>query len=256
MLMEAIEYIRDLAVDSADAKKARVLTDIPGNGTVAVIQHDGELIDRPIPPKLRAHAVDSVRDMIDAARRWKGETGNVIWISADKVVLVIDDADRRETVTLPLVESYVFRRIKQLASNPVLDQTALVRLLRVELRGLVNAAAILTAVRKIKFRQSQAGHSDIQHGNESLGRTIEAEVTGAESIPDSLIVETNLFSNPGLDEMKSVIGLDLEIDVKNQKFLLRPIPDEVEKVTAVHLNGIRDEIENSDLVTEVFFGRP
>jgi hypothetical protein len=58
--------------------------------------------------------------------------------------------------------------------------------LRIDLQGTINRAALLTAVRNIKFRVSDSGASNIQQGNESLGRTIEAEVTGAGDIPNRL----------------------------------------------------------------------
>jgi hypothetical protein len=256
MLREAIEYVRNLADEASDSKQARIVSGIPGDGTAVVIEHGGKLIDRPVPPALRNHNVDSVADLIAAANRWKGAGGNVVWINGKSVVLVIDDADRRAKVTMPLVESAVFQRIKKLAQQPCVDQPTLIRLLRVELRHVIRAAELLTAVRKIKFRSAQSGHSDIQHGNESLGNQIEAEVTGADAIPDSLVVETNLFSNPGLDENKTGIGLDLEIDVKQQKFLLRPIPDEIEKVTAAELALIRAEIETALGDVPIFFGTP
>jgi len=255
MLREALEYVFEQSERATDKGKARKL-DLPGDGRTIVVEHNGQMLERKVPPPLRAHTVDSVADLVDAAHRWKSDAGNVIWISSDRLVLVIDDADRRETVTMPLVESYVFTRIKRLASNPTIDQASLVRLLRVELRGVARATELLTAVRKIKFRQAESGHSDIQHGNESMGRAVEAEVTGADAIPDMLVVDTNLYSNPGLDEHKLAIGLDLEIDVKNQKFLLRPIPDEIEKVTAAQLSAIRDEIEVADAAIPLFFGKP
>jgi hypothetical protein len=253
MLKEAIQHVESLAQRAASAR----VVNIPGDGKTAFVEQNGSLARIPVTPPLRQHTVASVADLVKSAERWEHEEwGNVVWISCDKLVLVIDDSDRRETVTMPLVESYVFSRIKALAKNPVVDQAALVRLLRVDLRGVVNATALLTAVRKLKFRQAESGHADIQHGNESMGRQIEAEVTGADAIPDSLVVETNLYSNPGLDEQKFTIGLDLEIDVKNQRFLLRPVPDEIEKVTAAQLASIRAEIEEADSELPVFFGRP
>jgi hypothetical protein len=112
-------------------------------------------------------------------------------------------------------------------------------------------------VRQIKFRRHESGYSNNQHGNESLGQSVEEEVTGADALPESLVVETNLYSNPGLDQEKSQIGLDLEIDTANRRFFLRPIPDEIEKVTAAQLEQIRAAIiANLGAEMPVFFGHP
>jgi hypothetical protein len=115
---------------------------------------------------------------------------------------------------------------------------------------------LLTAVRSIKFRTSEAGASTIQQGNESLGRTIEAEVTGAGDIPESVLVSCAVFSNPGEREKTFTVGCDLEIVPAEKKFRFRPIPDEIERVTDAALAGIRDRIADTLQDIAVFYGSP
>ena len=58
-----------------------------------------------VPPPLRNHHVDSVDDLLAAAKRWKGASGNVVWIGNERLVLAfegahIDEAKLHETLGL------------------------------------------------------------------------------------------------------------------------------------------------------------
>lgn len=257
MLMEAIQYVFDQGFLKATSALARVLKEVPSDGRTIVIEHAGKLIDRAVPPPLRAHSVDSVNDLVNAAKRWT--TDPVIWVSERNVVLAIDDKDRRETVTLPLIKSHTFKTIESLRShdNGRMDQTTFVRLLRRDFRKSPDAATMLSAVRKIKFKSYSDGHSDIGHGNESLGKTIENEVTGAQDFPELMIVPCSVYMNPGEEIVETSIGMDMEIDAKTQRFILRPMPDETEAAIARALASIQQRI-GAGLGKEVpvFYGSP
>lgn len=256
MIKEALDYVFSRASEVAAAKsedrKAKIVA-LPGDGRTVTIDRNGELEDYAVPPALRNHIVSSADDLIAAAQFWK-DASRVIWIDGASLVLIIDDTDRRERVTLPLVESAVFKAVK--ACKAALSQPELIRLLRVEFRNATKAGETLAAVRRLKFRKSATGHGDIQHGNESMGQLVENEVTGADAIPESLIVNTNIYSNPGEDEKLFGIGMDLEIDAAAQKFILRPMPDEIERVTAAALQAIRERIEEHLEGVAVFYGKP
>lgn len=228
--------------------------DVPNDGSKAHFYINGAVEDFEVPPARRKHEVDSVADLIAAASTWKDSP--VVWVDQSKVVLVTDDKVRRDSVTLPLRKSSAFQTIESLKNTKHFGQPELIRLLRVEFRKAAGAAEILAAVRKIKFRQSSEGHADIQHGSESLGKAIENQVSGAGSIPELLIVPTNVYANPGEEGFVFEIGLDLEIDVTNQRFSVRPIPDEIEHMTAMALGGIYTRINEALPDVPIFYGRP
>lgn len=250
MIQEALEFLRDRF---SEAEAAR-LVNIPGDGRKAYVDQAGKVTPYDVTSPLREHRVNSVADLIAAAGKWN--TSPVVWINGDAVVLVPDDADRRDSVTLKLSKSAAFAKLICLNQSPVLDQQALVRVLRIDLQGTINRVALLTAVRNIKFRVSDSGASSIQQGNESLGRTIEAEVTGAGDIPESVVVSCAVFANPGERELTFTVGCDLEIVPADKKFRFRPIPDEIERVTDAALQGIRERIEGELKGVAVFFGSP
>ena len=251
MIKEALE---SLGKTFQAAASARVLN-IPGNdGRKCYVDQNGTLTVYDVPPPLRAHHVNSVDDLIAAARKWN--TGPVVWISGEAIVLVPDDADRRDRITLKLVKSAAFAKLCSLASEPELNQAELVRLLRVDLVGAVNRVGLLAAVRQIRFRQSTAGESTIQHGNESLGRTIESQVSGASEIPETVLVSCSVFSNPGEREKRLTIACDLEIITAESAFRFHPLPDELERVKDEALADIRETIGEALGNVAVFFGSP
>lgn len=253
MLQEALEFVYSKAdeVAEAEAHRARALDWLSTPRELA-FEHNGEIKKQAIPASLRGHTVRTVADLIQAGNRWK--KNGVIWLSSQLAILSIDDEDRRDTVTLPLSKSVVFQKLESLEKGGTLDQAGIIALLRREFRHSPEATTLLTAVRKIKFSLSTAGYSDVQHGNESLGRTIENEITGAENIAELITVPGSVYTNPGEDVCKFMVGLTLDLDAKNQKFLIRPLPDELEVAQQVALQSVRERLEKGLPDVPVFFG--
>lgn len=250
MLKEALELLNQNNHKSLEAR----LVKIPGDGRKAYIDQAGKITHFDVTPDVRGHTVDSVEDLIAAASRWN--TKPVIWISGESVILIADDDDRRDRVTLPLHKSHQFATLVKLTQSPKLAQDQILRLLRIDLPGAAGAAELVAAVRKIKWRTGASGESTITHGSESLGKSIEAEVTGAGNIPDSLTATCPVYRNPGEREYTVTVLLDLEIIAHEQKFRLCPLPDELERVTEAALAGIRDRIEGELNDAAIFYGTP
>jgi hypothetical protein len=200
------------------------------------------------------HTVAAVDDLIAAARRWK--TKPTLWVSAAAVVLIPDDDDRRDVVTLPLVKSAAFKRLEQLQAAPELSQLELLRTLRIDFGGTVNRADLLAAVRSLKWRQSASGHSNVSQGNESLGRTIENEVTGAGEIPEAVAVGCAVYSNPGENSKVYTVACDLEVVPSEQKFLFRPVADELANTLTLAQGDIVTQLRSALPEVAVFFGTP
>jgi hypothetical protein len=137
-----------------------------------------------------------------------------------------------------------------------MTQADLIRILRTKLVNANGRELLLTAIRKIRFKNHLSGVSNIQHGNESMGQTIENEVTGADELPDSLTVDTYVYCNLGETDQQWPIKLDLEIDAKNQRFRLTPVGDEIERVSQAALASIRERIEAELPDYPIFYGQP
>lgn len=252
MLKEALDF---LFSQSHKSKEARLLN-VPGDGRTVYVDQDGHLTPLVIPPKPRESLVDSVDDFCNALISY-GKSGNSsVWLCGEKLVAITDDSDRRDRVTLPLRKSSAYQKVLQLAGTPLATQQQLIQLLRVELTGVNGRNDLLTAVRSIKFKQSAEGHSNIQHGNESMGRIIENEVTGAGNLPEELHVTLPLYDNPGERGKQYVIDLDLEIIAADSKFRLKPLPDSLEAAQASALESIRNEVTEQLDGVRIFYGTP
>lgn len=252
MLKEALDF---LSQQFGKAREARLLN-IPGDGRTAYVDQGGTLTKIDIEPKPRESKVDSVDDLCAAANSYGKPEAFSVWLSPSAVVLIADDDDRRDRVTLPLRESTQWKAIKKLAADPTLDQSGLIRLLRQDLPGIGGRAELLSSVRSIKFRSSAEGSSNIQHGNESMGRVIENAVTGANTIPEQVNCILPLYDNQGERGEEFSVLLDLEIVAADQEFRLRPLPDSVEGAQNAALEGIRNSITEQLEGVRIFYGTP
>lgn len=250
MLKEALDYLSETFKRSREARKL----ELPGDGRTVYVDQGGSLTPYPVLPAVRGHKVDSVDDMIGAAIKWK--TAPVLWISGEAVVLLPDDGDRRDRITLPLAKSHQFAKLIELSKDAELDQAALIRLLRVDLPGAGGRAELLATVRNIKWRTASAGNANIQHGNESMGKQIEAEVSGAGAIPEQVLVTGPVYRNPGERDNTFGVLCDLEIVPTEQVFMFKPLPDEIERVTEAALEGIRGRLMSELGDMAIFYGTP
>ena len=250
MLEEALIFLRDQFVDA----KGLTLLPIPGDHRKVLLSQNGTHSERAVPTPDRGHTVYSVGDLIDAAKRW--DKAPVIWHDHAAVVLVCDDGDRFDRVTLPLAQAETFAAISKLASHCTFDQRALLRLLKFDLAGTLSVPLNLANnLRALKFRTSSSAAEDIQHGKESLGKAIEAEVSGADALPEQVTLATRVYSTFGEDE-KWPIVCAFDIDVQEQKFRLKPLPGELEETIQRAQASIRQRIATALPDVAVFFGKP
>ena len=248
MLKEALDYL-------FKQSEPKVLN-VGGDGRTAHVGYAGTIQSLTVPPKPRESKVDSVSDLCAAALSYGEKDRLSVWIAGESVVLISDDDDRRDRVTLPLRRTAQWKKIRDLPGNPVVDQSAFIQLLRVDLPGVVGREGLLPTVRALKFKQSAEGTASIQHGNESLGRVIENQVTGAGDIPEQIEVLVPLYDNPGEAGKTQSVTLDVDIVAAKEHFRLRPLPHTVEAAQNAALESIREEITQELKGVRVFYGTP
>lgn len=150
----------------------------------------------------------------------------VFWVSRNGVVCLLDDQTRRDRVDFSLHLSKQMELLGQLEGRQNwMSQTDFVRLLRISLAGTLVSPELLTAVRRVKFRQAVSGERVVEHGKSSLGRSIESELTGSGILPEEVRLCVRIWDE--LPEM-STINCALEIDSATEKFFLVPLPGELE----------------------------
>jgi hypothetical protein len=217
-----------IAVLSRNATAVEV-KELPGDGRELLIHNHatGAYEVRSIPPACRNHRVFSVESFLAAARdEWDGvsEDAAVVWHGRDSVVLVFDDGDRRDRLTLDLPASEPFTWLTRLAERPEpMDQGTLVRVLRLRLG---QPAELVGRFRRLDFDASRKGVAAVEHGRESLGREIVAAVQGLDALPDVIQVSVPVTDVPGANR-PDTIRVGLEIDAQREQFYLAPMPGEM-----------------------------
>lgn len=201
---------------------------------------DGEVQEKSRVRDPRAHEVMRLSDIVAAVEKWveNDQSQACICVDENRISAVLDDDHLGvNTCEMVLGETEAFDRVKGFIGGQNFDQVELIRLLRNELRGA--SPSLLAAVRNLKFTRTENGQSNMQHGNESLGRSIEAAVTVADKIDESFVVETKCYK--GIDELKTYSFLvTIEVNIQKQMFTLRSQADEVDEAVLDSITTIAE----------------
>lgn len=234
MLREFVQSIQELA---ASGEQPHIVHLSRKESALVIGGQIVEKLPRMLPP--RRHQAATLESLLFAVSCWGKEEEFVIFQSPDRIVAVLDDSERFDTVTLALAYSERWQALHSLIKGGgALDHKQLIRLLNVTLRGGVNPT-LVAQLRQINFTAGQTGGSGIQHGRESMGRSVEASVLGTADIPESFLVSVPVYSNADLREPQQV-ELTLEIDVGRQSFNVLPAADELTRGQQAMATTIRE----------------
>lgn len=256
---ETLKRLLDTAVQAAGAK----VLEIPGDGRTVKVANNGKIETYNVPPKPRDHHVSTLDDLLayvtQSAIPAVTPCGPVLWHSPAGVVLVVDDADRRDRVTFPLTECSRFRTLRMLEEPRPLQQRAFIRLLKVDL-GV--DAAIVNKFRRLDWKDAATLERDAQKNKDRLGRQVMQEVVAqGDELQDELIVNTPVYLDLGEREQYRVL-CTIEPDFEHSALVFSPAPDELEQIVEAHQQSIRARIEDflkkaglADRVP-VYYGKP
>jgi hypothetical protein len=162
-----------------------------------------------------------LRDFIKGTTMGEG----ALFYDEQRVTYVYSLDDRRDRATCDLKKSPQYLWLETAAAKPVvLSQRDFIRTLRVLFRGCVGESNLLPLVRDLKFTGASEGAGNIQHGRESIGRSITNAVTGQSAIPEEVALTVPVFENHPL---RARISCALEVVPQDQTFQLIPYPLEV-----------------------------
>lgn len=252
MLADFVKAIQGLA----EAARAPRVLEVPGVPRKRWIEHGGELEGLELPAPDREHKLHGYDDVVAAARDSVIAPGPELYFDAAGVVLVLDRHDRRARVTMPLVESERFKLLRALrAQAHSLAQKAAVKLLRYDLHG-TGVETVLQALRVLDFSRTSDGTRTVEHGKESLGRTVEARVQRADKVPESFKVTTPVWSNAGLRGIEAAVEVGLFLDMDDEKVELRVLADEIDRALVVAQTALREKLAKDLPDVPTFNGAP
>lgn len=181
---------------------------------------------------------------------------DVLFYGEERIVYVYDRDDMRDQVTVEMKLSDQFAWLKKRAGE-MLSQSEIVRLLRITFRGCMSSdSSLLILLRQLNFNVDGNVSSTIRQGSESLGKQINAKVTGSAEIPEEFTLNVPVFSN---HPFRTNIACALEVFPKESSFRITPYPLEVDKAmqnalddVAMHLSPTND----GDRLPPIYRGEP
>ena len=228
------EFVRTISEQAVKAAGIRVLTiGQEPNHHYLIDKGNGEYEWQTASAEPRAHRPLTLTAFTDYVRRAAEQSDSVpiaVWYSRHQIMALLDDHTRRDCLTFALSPSPQLETLSGLASSPRwLGQAEFIRLLRITLAGCLGPAGnLLALIRQVKFRVNSAGASEVQHQRTSLGKTLEAEMTGVGELPEEMPLDVPVFAQAGLVLVERV-QCALEVDPQTAKFQLTPLPGELEQ---------------------------
>lgn len=183
----------------------------------------------------RNYSASRVQDVVDIVRRL-GEQEKVkdvaIFCAGGRITAVLDETKREDVVELFLPESAQFKFARNLGGMWAAPKD-MIASLRVQLAGCV-PPNFISWLRQLKFSSSSQGDSDVQVGKESMGRSIQNQVSGAGDVPESVRLEMPVYEGM-VDAVGGLIlfGVECVVDINYMQGQVRlvPVPSSVLEAT-------------------------
>lgn len=251
---QAIQKVADLAIRSASM--VPTVVSLPERAGVYAIVNpkDGSITARVREPGWHEESLETVAELGHFIQTY-ARGNSAVFVSSTDVVFIYDQGDRRDRALCGLVVTEEFDWLLQ-KSGTVMGQAEFVRLLRITLaRTLDSNPGLLPLVRQIKFTVGQDGETNIQHGKESMGRSITAKLMGVEAIPEEVLLQVRVYENG--PNLKATVRTAIELDAANQRFKLTVFPGELEKARLEAMTAIQAGLQGQDeeKCPPVFLGR-
>ena len=252
MLAEAIAKIVGLG---QAAKQVEFFTHA-GLPQSVFVRHGDELEEKAVPPPLRQHTLGGFADLIQALTDKAIAPAPEVYISESSVVGLLDRADRRERVSVPLTCSARLLQCAQMQAKPrAFSPREAVKFLRMELHG-ANLGTVIQALSRIDFKRQVGASSDVAHGRETLGRSVEAAVQQAEAVPQEFHAYVPVWTTPGFTDYPQAIHFGLFLDMEAGQVELRVLSDETERAMGAALATAAADIRKALPGVPVFVGVP
>lgn len=181
-----------------------------------------------------------------------------IWYHRTGVTGVIGMRDR---VTLSLSPS---PQLKQLvkweeSGRGIVKQAEFILLLRTLFVDCYpDHPTLLEAVRKIDVKKGNDVSAEIRQGKVSMSKSMVAEITGLDKIPETVIFRIPVFAEDAA-RVERPVRVALDPDPQNEQFVLIPIPGDIERAFAAGEEWLANDLTRligADGGVPLFHGKP
>jgi len=251
MLAEMIDKLRELSDAAAAPKIQKVEAEPP-----YVYFLNGERRQAQVHP--RNHIASSLDMIVRFASRDGNEIhGNLsCFYDRKAVVFFFDDSERRDKITMPLFVSKQLKTITGWAEKATtLKQKSLILVMRTMFKDCFSPDNFIDTLRTLKWRSLAESEAEAGKTKVSVGRRIEAEVSGKLEIPDEITLTVPIFESP-FSGITGRIQVAIEPQVDDESFLLIPIPGSIDAAIADAEDKIGDSLRASLPEDRVYYGSP
>ncbi|MDM4015812.1 hypothetical protein [Roseiconus lacunae] len=232
MLRDALEFVFSKADESTNPRPHIIQT---GRRKVLRVLN-GKVDETEIERPSLIREVETLRDVMTLVATFKGSEPT-IFVSEERIDVVLDNDDRLEKVSMRLQHSPQFVALLTLAEGR--QQRELVRVLRTRLAGCVDNKDFLSIVRQVEFDVNRGSHGTVNHTGESLGRSVTMEArTKVGEIPEEIIVRLPLFQVPHDLATEMVLRCAVTVEPESQKISIEPTGN----VLAVERKRVMSEV--------------
>ena len=244
MLADLVQKLLDIGRKEVAVKAVHPESE-PKHRYALVNRLDGSVTWKDAEPEPRKHVASTIGDLCRFAtdKYCPDFSGSVIWYHRSGITLLCHDDSRRDRVSLPLTYSPQTQKLAEWEKNrPQISQKELILTLRTTFKDSLGAAGnLIEVLRKLKMKVNTQGESEIGHGKASIGRSIEAEVTGAGSIPEYVILFVPVFVQP-FAAWPFQVQCALEPDAGTNTFQMIPIPGQLESAMSQAEDALAEAI--------------
>lgn len=208
-----------------------------------------------VPPPVRNHEVHSVDDLLRLLGDKAIAVEPEVFCDDVEVAVLLDRRSRIATARMELLPTQRWDMISGLAAKPWRGTPRdLVRMLRFDLHG-TDIGHVIQALSRLDFVRANTARSQVAHGKESLGGSVEAEAQGIEKVPETFVLSVPIWSTPGCNQNVTVT-MGIYLDVQAQVVELRTLADEVSRATNAALFALADTLREKKPDLPIFVGTP
>lgn len=273
MQADALKFLAD-KLDAANPQRRIVTCDREPRHVYYVVDSDGEMVRKLALPEPAQRIAGSLETVVAQIRDWIGADADTalseVWYSRAGVVGLRDSIANtsdalRDRITLPLKPSPQLAQLIawDAAKRVTIGQAELILLLRTTFADCTgHHPKLLDSVRKLRVTKAAEVNSQMQQGKVSLGRSMVAEMSGIELIPEEITLQVPVFDSAPLSA--AIAGVRVAIDPNPEKevFTLVVLPGDIEAAFARGEVAIGDKLrellvgESGGALVSVYYGQP
>lgn len=151
-----------------------------------------------------------------------------VFIEDTRVVGLFDlGGDRRQRVLWELAQTSAFSKAAELEdNNRKHTHQEFLRLMRLHFIDYL-PLGLYDQLRQVRFTRKDDAESGKSQGKVSIGKALQAEMMGADKIPEIVTLELKVFERADFTGNNQPVRFDLDIDPGDGSFTFRPLADEL-----------------------------